>query len=202
MHFSKYQNISFWNINHLTLLHSNKWWESLIKGTPVHIGIGQEVSQFVASSVIVQHPEAFLTKETRVTWSELVTGGVPSRETGEGRRDQPLKKNPKLPLLMQLQKFPYLPMKTWHTEHLWVRTLCLCVRSGYSFLSRQSFLCTSLMGKERGGRWHSQRLRALNAQICLTFVRSGTAFMCGRPAYASDTEPHRQQRTHWSCERC
>ena len=44
----------------------------------VHIGIGEEISQLVATGVIVQHPETLVTKETRDTWSELVVGSDPS----------------------------------------------------------------------------------------------------------------------------
>lgn len=77
----KYQTISFWNINHVTVLYSNKSWEPLIKGTPVHIGIGQEFSQFIALSVVVHHTKAFVTEETWVTRSKLVVGGIPSRKT-------------------------------------------------------------------------------------------------------------------------
>lgn len=77
----KYQTISFWNINHVTVLYSNKSWEPLIKGTPVHIGISQEFSQFIALSVVVHHTKAFVTEETWVTRSKLVVGGIPSRKT-------------------------------------------------------------------------------------------------------------------------
>lgn len=68
-------------INHVTVLYSNKSWEPLIKGTPVHIGIGQEFSQFIALSVVVHHTKAFVTEETWVTRSKLVVGGIPSRKT-------------------------------------------------------------------------------------------------------------------------
>lgn len=49
----------------------------------VHVWIGQELSELVAFSVVVQHPEALVTEETRLARSKLVVGRKPS---GEGQR--------------------------------------------------------------------------------------------------------------------
>lgn len=61
----------------------------------------------------------------------------------------------------------HLPMNKWQTLHFCVENLCLCVRRGYSFLSRQSLLWTSLKRETweacfASPSWHGeQHLRAL-----------------------------------------
>lgn len=47
-------------------------------------------------------------------------------------------------LFVRLSLKTHLPMKTWQALHLCVENLCLRVRSGYRFLSRQSLLWASL----------------------------------------------------------
>ena len=56
----------------------------LVKCTRVHIGVGQEIPQLVAFSVVVQHPEALVTEETRGTRSKRVIGGQPSGKSSSG----------------------------------------------------------------------------------------------------------------------
>lgn len=57
----------------------------LVKCTPVHIRVGQEITQLVALSIIMQHPEALVAEETRVTRCKLVIGSKPS---GKGQKEK------------------------------------------------------------------------------------------------------------------
>ena len=140
----------------LTVLYSNKsvtgpshWRAASVEGPSVHVGIGQEVSQLVTVLVVVKRPETLVTEETRLTGSELVVGGKPSAETKDGRCS--LKKARAVTSCICTCFNTHLPMKTWQTAHFCVVTLCLWVRSGYSSLSRQSFLWVSLQTWEGGG---------------------------------------------------
>lgn len=120
--------------------------KALVKCTAVHIREGQEISQLVALSIVVQHPEALVTEETWVTRRKLVIGSKPSGKS------QGCKLVFALLNMLNLTFFTHLPMKTWQTAHFCVVTLCLCVRSGYSFLSRQSFLWASLECVDKEGK--------------------------------------------------
>lgn len=53
---------------------------TLVECPRVHKGVRQELAQFVALNVVVQHPEALVTKKARVAWSKLVVGSKPSGE--------------------------------------------------------------------------------------------------------------------------
>lgn len=56
----------------------------LVKCTRVHVGVGQEIPQLDAFSVVVQNPEALVTEETWVTRSKRVIGGQPSGKSSSG----------------------------------------------------------------------------------------------------------------------
>lgn len=71
----KKQNISHWNFKY-----TNTWApEPSVECTSVDVGVSAELSQLVALSVVVQHPETLVTEHARVAGGKLVAGGEPPR---------------------------------------------------------------------------------------------------------------------------